>query len=33
MTLVTYTNLNNLLLIGDIQEITKTYINDDRSYR
>lgn len=33
MTPVTYTNLNNLLLIRDIQEIAKTYINDDRSYR
>lgn len=33
MTSVTYTNLNKLLLIGDIQEIAKTYINDDRSYR
>lgn len=33
MTPVTYINLNNLLLIRDIQEITKTYINDDRSYR
>lgn len=33
MTPVTYTNLNKLLLIGDIQEIAKTYINDDRSYR
>lgn len=33
MTLVTYTNLNKLLLIRDIQEIAKTYINDDRSYR
>lgn len=30
---VTYTNLNKLLLIRDIQEIAKTYINDDRSYR
>lgn len=29
---VTYTNLNKLLLIRDIQEIAKTYIND-RSYR
>lgn len=28
-----YTNLNKLLLIRDIQEIAKTYINDDRSYR
>lgn len=27
------TNLNKLLLIRDIQEIAKTYINDDRSYR
>lgn len=26
-------NLNKLLLIRDIQEIAKTYINDDRSYR
>lgn len=25
--------LNKLLLIRDIQEIAKTYINDDRSYR
>lgn len=33
MTLVTYINLNKLLLIRDIQEIAKTYINDDRSYR
>lgn len=33
MILVTYTNLNKLLLIRDIQEIAKTYINDDRSYR
>lgn len=33
MTPVTYTNLNRLLLIRDIQEIAKTYINDDRSYR
>lgn len=33
MTPVTYTNLNKLLLIRDIQEIAKTYINDDRSYR
>lgn len=33
MTSVTYTNLNRLLLIRDIQEIAKTYINDDRSYR
>lgn len=33
MTPVTYTNLNNLLLIRDIQEIAKTYINDDRSCR
>lgn len=33
MTSVTYTNLNKLLLIRDIQEIAKTYINDDRSYR
>ena len=33
MTPVTYINLNNLLLIRDIQEIAKTYINDDRSYR
>lgn len=32
MTPVTYTNLNKLLLIRDIQEIAKTYINDDRSY-
>lgn len=32
MTSVTYTNLNKLLLIRDIQEIAKTYINDDRSY-
>lgn len=31
MTPVTYTNLNKLLLIRDIQEIAKTYINDDRS--
>lgn len=31
MTLVTYTNLNKLLLIRDIQDIDKTYINDDRS--
>ena len=31
MTSVTYTNLNKLLLIRDIQEIAKTYINDDRS--
>lgn len=30
---MTYTNLNKLLLIRDIQEIAKTYINDDRSYR
>ena len=33
MTPVTYTDLNKLLLIRDIQEIAKTYINDDRSYR
>lgn len=33
MTPVTYTNLNKLLLIRDIQEIAKTYIDDDRSYR
>ena len=33
MTPVTYTNLNKLLLIRDIQEIAKTYINNDRSYR
>jgi hypothetical protein len=33
MTPVIYTNLNKLLLIRDIQEIAKTYINDDRSYR
>lgn len=33
MTSVTYTNLNKLLLIRDIQEIAKTYINDDRNYR
>lgn len=33
MTPVTYTNLNKILLIRDIQEIAKTYINDDRSYR
>lgn len=33
MTPVTYINLNKLLLIRDIQEIAKTYINDDRSYR
>lgn len=33
MTPVTYTNLNKLLLIRDIQEIAKTYINDDRRYR
>lgn len=33
MTPATYTNLNKLLLIRDIQEIAKTYINDDRSYR
>ena len=33
MTPVTHTNLNKLLLIRDIQEIAKTYINDDRSYR
>ena len=33
MTPVTYTNLNKLLLIRDIQETAKTYINDDRSYR
>ena len=33
MTSVTYTNSNKLLLIRDIQEIAKTYINDDRSYR
>lgn len=33
MTPVTYTNLNTLLLIRDIQDIAKTYINDDRSYR
>jgi hypothetical protein len=33
MTPVTYTNLNKLLLIRDIQKIAKTYINDDRSYR
>lgn len=33
MTPVTYTNLNKLLLIRNIQEIAKTYINDDRSYR
>lgn len=32
MTPATYTNLNKLLLIRDIQEIAKTYINDDRSY-
>ena len=32
MTPVTYTNLNKLLLIRDIQEIAKTYIIDDRSY-
>lgn len=32
MTPVTYTNLNKLLLIRDIQEIAKTYIND-KSYR
>lgn len=25
--------MNKLLLIRDIQEIAKTYINDDRSYR
>jgi hypothetical protein len=25
--------LNKLLLIRDIQDIAKTYINDDRSYR
>lgn len=33
MTHVTYINLNKLLLIRDIQEIAKTYINNDRSYR
>ena len=33
MTPVTYTNLNKLLLIRDIQDIAKTYINDDRSCR
>lgn len=33
MTPVTYTYLNKPLLIRDIQEIAKTYINDDRSYR
>lgn len=33
MTSVTYTNLNKLLLTRDIQEIAKTYINDNRSYR
>lgn len=33
MTPVIYTNLNKLLLIRDIQEIAKIYINDDRSYR
>lgn len=33
MTPVNYINLNKLLLIRDIQEIAKTYINDDRSYR
>lgn len=33
MTPVTYTNLNKLLLIRDIQDIAKTYINGDRSYR
>lgn len=33
MTSVTYTNLNKLLLIRDIQDIAKTYINDDRSCR
>lgn len=32
MTPVTYTYLNKLLLIRDIQEIAKTYINNDRSY-
>jgi hypothetical protein len=31
MTPVIYTNLNKLLLIRDIQDIAKTYINDDRS--
>lgn len=30
---VTYTNLNKLLLIRDIQNIAKAYINDDRSLR
>lgn len=29
----TYSNLNKLLLIRDIQNIAKTYIKDDRSYR
>lgn len=33
MTPVTYTNLNKLLLIRDIQDIAKTYIKDDRSCR
>jgi hypothetical protein len=33
MTPVTYTNLNKLLLIRDIQDIAKTYINDDGSCR
>lgn len=33
MTPATYTNLNKLLLIRDIPDIAKTYINDDRSYR
>lgn len=33
MNTVTYTNLNKLLLIKTIQEIAKTYTDDDRSYR
>lgn len=33
MTPVTYANLNKLLLIRDIQDIAKIYINDDRSCR
>lgn len=33
MATTNYTRLNKLLLIRDIQDIAKTYINDDRSYR
>lgn len=33
MATANYTRLNKLLLIRDIQDIAKTYINDDKSYR